>query len=148
MKEYLADTAALRLIQVILCLLAAGLSAAAALFLDPLPILMWIVIAVFVGTGGIVSFILMPLMFRQLRCVVTATQISVRSGIFLHWEQSIRLNTVQFVQIISGPFDGILGMNFIILHVYGGQLSVLFLNKKDRTEFVAFLRQKGVFYAP
>lgn len=148
MKEYCADTAALRLIQVLFCLIAAGLSTAAAMFLDPFPKFMWAAIAVFVGIGLLVSFLVLPLLFRKFRCVVTATQISVRSGIFVHREQSIRMNTIQFVQIISGPFDGILGMNFIILHVYGGQLAVLFLGKDDRKAFTAYLRQKGVFYAP
>lgn len=148
MKEYRADTAALRLIQIVLCLISAVLSAAAVQFLAPWPILMWIAVAIFVGIGVILSFLLLPLMFRKLRCVVTAAQVSVRSGIILQQEQSIRLNTVQFVQIISGPFNGVFGMNFIILHVYGGQLAVLFLNRSDRQELTAFLRQKGVFYAP
>lgn len=148
MQEYRADTAALRLIQVILCLLAAGLSAAAAQFLSPWAILMWIVIAVFVGIAVIVSFLLLPLLFRRLRCVTTSSRVSVRSGILLQREQSIRLNTVQFVQIISGPFDGKCGLNFVILHVYGGSLAVLFLSKEEREEFTAFLIRKGVFHAP
>ena len=148
MREYHADITALRIIQVTLCLMAAGLTALAALFLSSFPIFMWIAAGIFAGIGVLAVFFLLPLLFRSLRCVVTATQVTVHSGIILRREQSIRLNTVQFVQIISGPFDGILGMNFVILHVYGGQLAVLFLSKADRKELAAFLCQKGVFHVP
>lgn len=147
-KSYHADNAALYFLQILICLVSAGLSAIAASFLSFWSIFMWIAIAIFVGIGVIVSFLILPLLFRKLLCTVTASQINVQSGIFLRKEQSIRMNTIQFVQIISGPFNGALGMNFIILHVYGGQLSVLFLSKKDCQDFTAYLRQKGVFYAP
>ena len=69
-------------------------------------------------------------------------------GIFFKRKQSVRLDRVQFVQVITGAFDGILGLNFIILHVYGGQLMMMFLNKNDRNEITALLQQKGVYYAP
>lgn len=148
MKEYRPDMAALRLIQAVLCLISAGLSAAVMQLLTSFPIIMWTAVGVFVGVGVLAAFLFLPLMFRRLKCVVSSSQISVRSGIILQREQSIRLNTIQFVQIISGPFDGRLGLNFIVLHVYGGQLAVLFLSRDERKEFTAFLRQKGVFYAP
>lgn len=147
MKEYRPYSAALQLMQVLLCSFSAGISALALKLLAPFPIIMWTTVGVFAGIGVLLSFLFLPLMFRRLRCVVSSSQVSVRSGIILQREQSIRLNTVQFVQIISGPFDGRFGLNFIILHVYGGQLAVLFLSRNERNEFTDFLRQKGVFYA-
>ena len=51
---------------------------------------------------------------------------------FFQREQSIRLQSVQFVQLITGPWDGLLGLNFMILYVYGGSLMIFFLKKSDR----------------
>ena len=62
--------------------------------------------------------------------------------------QSVRFERVQFVQILSGPFDGAFGLNFVVLHMYGGHLTVPFLNRDDRVSFAALLQQKGVFHAP
>ena len=53
---------------------------------------------------------------------------------------------MQFVQTITGPFDGIFGMNFIVLYVYGGQLTIPFLHKRDRQELTMLLEERGVFH--
>ena len=147
MQDFRADRASLCLLQIVICLLAAVIDTAAALFLDHWTLLMWIVIAVIAGVAILVSFVLLPLSFRRLVCTVTATQITVCTGILFRKEQSVRMDAIQFVQLISGPFDGALGLNFVILHVYGGQLLILFLNRNDRNTLTAFLQQKGVFYA-
>lgn len=148
MQDFRADRTSLRLLQLVICLLAGVMDMAAALFLDPWTLLMWIVIIIIVSAAVLVSFVLLPLFFRRLRCTVTTSQITVCAGILFRQEQSIRIDTIQFVQLISGPFDGALGLNFMILHVYGGQLAILFLHKDDRDSLSAFLQQKGVFYAP
>ena len=148
MKEYHADTAARTLLQLLVCLAAALLSAAALSLLAPWRILMWILITVFVGTAGILCGVCLPLLFSHLRAVVTSSQVTVYSGVLMHREQSVRLDRVQFVQLLTGPADGIFGLNFIILHVYGGQLMLLFLSRKDRIELMQSLAQRGGFYAP
>ncbi|MBR1530078.1 MAG: PH domain-containing protein [Oscillospiraceae bacterium] len=148
MKEYSADLSAMKLLQIMVCLLAAVLIFASAKFLYRWPLVMWILIGLFAVTAIILSFLCMPLYFSNLRCIVTANQVTVRTGMFFRREQSIRLQSVQFVQTITGPWNGILGLNFIILYVYGGSLMIFFLKKTDRQELTEFLERKGVFHAP
>ncbi|MBR4319790.1 MAG: PH domain-containing protein [Oscillospiraceae bacterium] len=148
MKEYSADMSAMKLLQIIACLLAALLIGLSARFLYRWVILMWSFIILFAVTAVLLSFFCMPLYFSNLKCIVTANQVTIRTGMFFRQEQSIRLQSVQFVQTITGPWDGILGLNFVILYVYGGSLMIFFLKKADRLEFTEFLERKGVFHAP
>ena len=147
MKEYKASRGALHLIQIALFVLAALLSAAAFSFLGRWELIMWILISVFGGSAFVIGLICLPLFFRNLRCYASESRVSVMAGILFVREQSIRLERVQFVQIVTGPFDGIFGMNFIILHVYGGQLLIPFLLTGDRYEVIAKLERGGVFRA-
>ena len=148
MKTYHADTGALQLLQILICTLSAVLDVLAGIFLNSFPIVMWAITILFTLTAVLSSFFILPLFFKNFCCIVTDSKITVSIGIFFKRKQSVRLDRVQFVQVITGAFDGILGLNFIILHVYGGQLMMLFLNKNDRNEITALLQQKGVFYAP
>lgn len=147
MKEYRADAGALHLLQMIISLLGAGIALAAWYFLSRWLTAMWIVIGIFAGSAALVSLVCLPLYFRQQRCLASRAKITMRAGILFVREQSIRLDRVQFVQTVTGPFDGILGLNFIVLYVYGGQLTVPFLSRRDRNELTALLEQRGVFHA-
>ena len=148
MKEYSADLTAMKLLQIIVCLLTALMIALIAKFLHRWLFVMWSLIILFGVTAVILSFLCMPLYFSNLKCVVTANQITVRTGMFFRREQSIRLQSVQLVQTITGPLDGIFGLNFIILYVYGGSMMIFFLKKTDRLELAEFLERKGIFHAP
>ena len=148
MKEYSADLSAMKLLQIIVCLLALLLSIASVKFLSRWIFVMWGLVIVFSVTAAVLSFFCIPLYFSNLKCIVTANQVTIRTGMFFRREQSIRLQSVQFVQLITGPWDGILGLNFIILYVYGGSLMIFFLKKNDRRELTEFFERKGVFHAP
>lgn len=146
MKEYYADLSAMKLLQILIFITAIILVIASALLFSRWKIIMWILISSFILIAVIISFLCLPLYFKALRCIVTANQITIRQGIFFLREQSIRLQSVQFVQLITGPFDGMLGLNFIILYVYGGSLMIFFMKKQDRQELTDFLQRKGVFH--
>ncbi|MEE5992672.1 MAG: PH domain-containing protein [Oscillospiraceae bacterium] len=148
MKIYHADTGALQLLQILICTVSAVLDVLVGIFLNSFPIIMWSITAVFTIVAVLLSFFILPLFFKNFCFIVTDSKIMVSMGIFFKRKQSVRLDRVQFVQVITGAFDGILGLNFIILHVYGGRLMMMFLNKNDRNEITALLQQKGVFYAP
>ena len=147
MKEFRASKGALHLIQAALLLVAALLSGVALRFLNRWELLMWIIIGAFAGCAVIIGFVCLPLLFRHLRCYASESRVTVMAGILFLREQSIKLDRVQFIQIVTGPFDGLFGMNFIILHVYGGQLLIPFLHTKDRYEVVTLLERGGVFRA-
>lgn len=148
MKEYKADPAALWAAMLAACLPAAGLILVTALFFSRWPRLMWLLISIISLTVMLLSFVIFPLYFRRLGISVTASQITVTTGIFFRRTQSVRLDRVQFVQLLSGPFGGILGLNFVTLFVYGGRLTVPFLHRTDREELTDFLLQRGVYHAP
>ncbi len=148
MKEFHAERSALWTIMLTVCLAAAGLIAAAGAVLDRWPNVMWGAIVVVGVIAAIPAFCVLPLYFRMLSCTVTSSSITVTAGILFRRAQSVRFERVQFVQIVSGPFDGTLGLNFVVLHLYGGHLTVPFLSRDDREAFAALLQQKGVFHAP
>lgn len=148
MKKYHADSGALQLLQISICTISAVLDVLAGIFLNSFPIVMWVITIVFTLTAVLSSFLILPLFFKNFCCILTDSKATVSMGIFFRRKQSVRLDRVQFVQVITGAFDGILGLNFIILHVYGGELMMMFLNKNDRKEITDFLQQKGVYYAP
>ena len=146
-KEYHADRGALHLLQILISLAGAGLCAAATYFLRRWAWIMWIVVGVFTGTAFILSLICLPLFFARLHCYASEEKVTVIAGVLFLRQQSIRLDRVQFIQTVTGPFDGNLGLNFIILYVYGGQLTIPFLSKSDRYELVGLLERGGVFHA-
>lgn len=148
LKEYAADLSAMKLLQIAVCLLAAILIAACVWLLSRWTIVMWIVISILIVAAFVFSFLWMPMYFARLECIVTSNQITIRTGILLQREQSIRLQSVQYVQLITGPFDGMLGLNFILLYVYGGSMMIFFLSQQSRKELVDFLQRKGVFHVP
>lgn len=148
MTTYHADHTAIRLLQFILIITAVIFSLAAKHFLSPYPTLMHIICTVVLGTALVFGFLCLPLYLHSIRCIVTSAQITLKSGIFIKQEQSVRLQNIQFVRIVHGPANGAYGLNFIILHLYGGKLILPFLSRKDRIKLTDFLRKKGVFHAP
>ncbi len=147
MTVYHADFAAARLLLLLLLFMALLVCIAAAYFMKSYPLVLLLCNA-FAAAVSLLFCIGISLYIRSLRCIVSTSQITVRHGIFFHREQSVLLHSIQFVRIIHGPFDGAWGLNFIILHVYGGMLAIAFLSRKDRLALTDFLRQKGVFHAP
>ena len=148
MKDFHADRTALWTIMLAVCLAASGLIALAGASLDRWPNVMWGTIIVVGVIAAIPAFCILPLYFRMLSCTVSSSGITVTAGSLFRRAQSVRFERVQFVQILSGPFDGALGLNFVVLHMYGGHLTVPFLNRDDREALAALLQQKGVYHAP
>lgn len=145
---YHADFDAVRLIQGLLTLFAGFLFLLVRMILRGHPLLLYWICAAAAGFWLIFGFIYLPLYIRSIRCIVTSGQITVIQGILLRQEQSVLLQNVQFVRVLHGPGQGAAGLNFIILHVYGGSLFILFLSRSDSAVLLDFLRNKGVFHAP
>ncbi len=148
MNNYRADFSAVRCLQILFALAAVLIHTAAELLLRSHPLTVRIVSWSAAGIALTTGFLLLPLFVGSIRCDVTSAQITLRCGILFQREQSILLQNVQFVQVIRGPFDGRWGMNFLMLHVYGGRLTIPFLSRSDRKQITEFLRKKGVFHAP
>ncbi|MDE5792775.1 MAG: PH domain-containing protein [Oscillospiraceae bacterium] len=147
MKEYYADLSAMKLLQVLISVITVILISASIFIFFRLKIIIWILVGIFIITAIIINFICLPVYFKTLKYTVTANQITIRQGIFLVREQSIKLQSVQFVQFITG-LNGMFGLNFVILYVYGGSMMIFFMKKQDRQELTDFLQRKGIFHAP
>lgn len=148
MNTYRADRNAAHVLQ-ILCLLLTGLFCLVTwTFLRPYAVLLFWLWAAAICLAILFSCILAPLGLQSVSCIITSGQITLKTGIFLHREQSVRYDSIQFVQVIRGPFDGKWGMNFILLHLCGGRLLLPFLRQKDCKALLKLLRNKGVFHAP
>ncbi len=149
MKQiYHADTSAMRLLSMTCLLLAGLLCLAAIVLLQRLPILMWTMVGIFAAIGILGSFLLLPLYFNKLQMEVTNSQIFLKTGIIFRRERSVQFQSIQFVQVITGPRDGAGGWNFITLYLYGGRLFLPFLRQTDRQALTQLLQEKGVYHAP
>lgn len=148
-RNYYADQTALRLLQIIIFILTSLLSALCLLCYHRLDLTLFLILMLlFLSTGMLLNLFFLPVYFKNLYYHITPEQIAIHRGILFQREQSIRLQSVQFVQIITGWHDGSSGLNFMILYVYGGSLLLAFMNRDDRRELTEFLEQRGIFHAP
>ncbi|MDE5768752.1 MAG: PH domain-containing protein [Oscillospiraceae bacterium] len=147
--KYYADRSAMKLLQIVILILSSILTALCLLCYLRFELLVFLILMIlFLSTGALLTLFFLPLYFKNLYYHITPEQIAIHKGIFFRREQSIRLQSVQFVQIITGYHDGISGLNFMILYVYGGSLLLSFMNRDDRRELTEFLERKGIFHAP
>lgn len=147
MKEYYADLSAMKLLQILIFIITTILVISSVLIFYRWKFIMWILISIFIIIIIITNYICLPIYFKNLKYTITTNHISIRQGIFFQREQSIRLQSVQFVQLITG-LNGMFGLNFIILYVYGGSMMIFFMKKQDFQEVTEFLQRKGIFHVP
>ncbi len=148
MTTYRADPDAAHILQILLLLFTGSLCLAAWLFLRRFPAALTCVCASVLFAAVLSGGVLLPLALRRICCIVTNGQITVRSGVFLHREQSVSIRTIQFVQVIHSLPVGTWGLHCIILHLCGGRLILPFLGREDCAQITEFLRNKGVYHAP
>lgn len=84
----------------------------------------WLTLAA--AIAGISGTCLLFLYLRRMQAVLTDTEISLLSGIFIRQERKIRLRHVYFVRRMD-----LLGIRLLILHVCGGRLVIPFLRASD-----------------
>ena len=139
----------MKLLQIVIFVLSSMLTALCLLCYLRFGLFLFLIfIILFLSTGAFLNLFFLPSYFKKLYYYITPEQIAIHKGIFFRREQSIRLQSVQFVQIITGYHDGISGLNFMILYVYGGSLLLSFMSRDDRRELTEFLKRKGIFHAP
>lgn len=130
MKSFKPDKNALLTLRIAIFVLTIFLLAVIKLYI-PVNIVVAIA-AIALGTVDIfLIFIYLPLYFRYLSFDSDGDSITRHSGVIFRSHQSVRYSTVQYTTVINAPFSKYTGMNFVILFVYGGQLRMLFLSRKD-----------------
>lgn len=103
-----------------------------------------ILIDTIIGAGAFfVMFAYLPLFLKSIHYMITDTEIIKSSGVMIKLHQSVKYSSIQYVNVITTPFSQYTGLNFIMCFVYGGQLSLLFLNHNDAKEILDKIEKKG-----
>lgn len=97
--------------------------------------LLWVnIITTF--TAIFVMFGYLPVYFSHLRYTVSSTEICGHSGVFFRKNRAIKLSSVQHYTVITSPFSGGMGLNFLVLSVYGGKFILNFIAVSDLEEIL------------
>lgn len=141
MRKYQPSMKALNLIRVLL-FVAAALFCLAAVWAGirfSLPIIMYIALPVFALLYIFVSFIYLPIYFKNSVFLISPDEVSKQSGVFFTSHQFMKFSSVQYFTEIRFPLSRLTSCNFIILHALGGTVVLTFLSRHDFEELSAAL---------
>ena len=137
MRKYTFKPSALYIMSVAM-FLAAGLGAVLAWrYLSSLKILMYVLIGLCAGAAVLFGVILLPMYFRRTVIYISASEITVHTGLIYLKREHMKMSAVQYVTEISTPLGGLTGFNFVILRALGGSLVLPFLDFRDCEEILA-----------
>ena len=94
--------------------------------------------ALFVTLGIFVAGVYLPCWFAHLQYNVTDSHITKRSGAFYITERTVRFSSVQYTDTMRFPLTKSLGLGFVMLHVLGGGMLLMFLKEKDIQEILFY----------
>lgn len=142
MKNYLPDKNCLFTLRIFIIVVSLVLITAVNYFFTAKVLV--ILIDTIIGAGAFfVMFAYLPLFLKSIHYMITDTEIIKSSGVMIKLHQSVKYSSIQYVNVITTPFSQYTGLNFIMCFVYGGQLSLLFLNHNDAKEILDKIEKKG-----
>lgn len=142
MKNYLPDKNCLFTLRISIIVVSLVLITAVNYFFTARVLV--ILIDTIIGAGAFfIMFAYLPLFLKSIHYMITDTEIIRSSGVMIKLHQSVKYSSIQYVNVITTPFSQYTGLNFIMCFVYGGQLSLLFLNHNDAKEILDKIEQKG-----
>lgn len=142
MKNYLPDKNCLFTLRIFIIVVSLVLITAVNYFFTARVLV--ILIDTIIGAGAFfIMFAYLPLFLKSIHYMITDTEIIRSSGVMIKLHQSVKYSSIQYVNVITTPFSQYTGLNFIMCFVYGGQLSLLFLNHNDAKEILDKIEQKG-----
>ncbi|HRR77317.1 MAG TPA: PH domain-containing protein [Ruminococcus sp.] len=98
---------------------------------------------VIITAALIAVLIYLPLYLSSIKYTVTDTEIIKSSGVFLKFNQSIKHSSIQYTTVIKTPMSDKTGINMLILHVFGGQMSLPFLDLSAVREIILLSGSTG-----
>lgn len=136
MKSYFPDKNSLNILRGAAAVLTAALIAALRFFIKPY-VLVMVLSVILASAAMILMFVYLPLYFSSLSYSLYENEIVRISGVLFRKKQTIEITSVQYYTLISTPFSKSTGLNFITFHVYGGRLTLMFLNRNDVSEILS-----------
>ncbi len=137
MKSYIPDKNSLNILRGAAAILTTILIVALRFIIKPY-VLVTVLSVILAFMAIILMFIYLPLYFSSLSYYLHEKEIVRISGVLFRKKQTIQITSVQYYTLISTPFSKSTGLNFIIFHVYGGRLTLMFLGRDDIREIIAF----------
>ena len=84
----------------------------------------------------VLDCVYIPLYFRNLRYETDGERITKYSGVVFHTSKTAEFSAVRYITSATTPFSQHTGLNFAVLFMYGGRLTLMFLSKKDMQEII------------
>lgn len=134
MKHYKPDIKALNFLQILLALIAFGISLFCVLYLRRFKLLMYIIVGVVCSLAFLMDFIVMPLYFSRTQYTLDKSSISKKGGLIYTKKQLMRISSVQYYTLVKTPLSSITSLNFVIIHALGGTIIINYLSKSDLKE--------------
>lgn len=97
----------------------------------PYTVLKVFAVILFSLAAVLLIFVYIPMYFRYTEYTVYETEIRKTSGVFMRTTHSIKFTAVQYCTFAKLPFSSLIGSNFIIFYVYGGNMVLYFLKRED-----------------
>lgn len=135
MKKYYPDKHCLATLRAAVVFVTAVVILLTAYFV-PIKLIVLIISVTAAVTAFFAFFIYIPLLFSSIAYTATDTEIICSGGVILKTHQSVRYSSVQYTSVISTPFSQYTGLNFVVFYVYGGQITLFFLNQSDAQEIM------------
>lgn len=140
MRKFVPKRSALIIIDVLIFLLCTAITVASVIYLSSFKIFMWISLGLFWGSGLLFGAILLPFYFKRTAIYLSATELSLHSGLLWLSREHMRLSAVQYITKIDFPLGRKLGFVFITAHGLGGSIIMPFLSYNDAEEIFNSLK--------
>lgn len=85
---------------------------------------------------AVLDFIYIPLYFRSLSYETDGRCITKNCGVIFHTSKRAEFSAVRYITSVTTPFSQHTGLNFAVLFMYGGRLTLMFLSKKDMQDII------------
>lgn len=140
-KNYNPHRNALNLLRLGIAILALALTIVTLIFLNILPILMYILVGIVCATAFVLDFILLPIYFYKTSYTVGENYISKKGGIFFTTKQYMKKSSVQYITVLKTPLSKFTAGNFIVIHALGGGIILHFLSDNDTEEIKNLMKK-------
>lgn len=131
MRKFTPKPAALLTLRILILVFTVAATVLVYVYLDSFKTLMTVAICVLWALAVIFALILLPIYFRRTVMYISATELSIHTGMIFLTRSHMRVSAVQYVSFLTLPFSKLTGFNFLTVHGLGGTVILPFLSTDD-----------------